>query len=231
MDPVAQRRRSQTAVRVVHHKRIAARGELPADHPVVAADAFAKIESRSSFEPAVQLCHSFWIAVFRQQLIGRKFERGAESVIEIEDLVRKQRCVDGWINIEVWVGGLKIRDVLDVLDTDRPYHRCQDQFSVHGSEQPVEARDDYGGRPPAGLDAEHLEFRREQRWIPLRLRDISVDAFDKGSDDSRAARVIPIELLAQVTAEQEQAIADIALHFLFAQDLGNRAGSLPSPHL
>ena len=53
----------------------------------------------------------------------------------------------------------------------------------------------------------------------------------KASDNGCAARVVPVEFLAQVAAEHEQAIADIALQFLFAEDLSHGAGGLPSPHL
>src|SRR5205823_506830 len=83
MDPVAQRRRLLVAMRVVHHERVTARGQLRTDDPVVAPDVLpapAEIESAGRLDDgAVQPGRRARTANNRRRFAGRKAEGRAES--------------------------------------------------------------------------------------------------------------------------------------------------------
>lgn len=63
----------------------------------------------------------------------------------------------------------------------------------------------------------------------LGFGDVGVDAFDEGGDDGGAVRVVPVELLVEIAAKEEEAIADVAVEFVGAEDFGDGTGGLAAP--
>ena len=59
--------------------------------------------------------------------------------------------------------------------------------------------------------------------------DVGVDAFDEGGDDGGAVRVVPVEFLVEVAAKEEEAIADVAVEFVRAEDFSDGSGGLAAP--
>ncbi len=63
----------------------------------------------------------------------------------------------------------------------------------------------------------------------LGFGDVGVDAFDEGRDDGGAVGVVPVELLVEIAAKEEEAIADVAFEFARAEDFGDGSGGLAAP--
>ena len=81
------------------------------------------------------------------------------------------------------------------------------------------ARDDDVRRPVSRGDTEQIELDREQARITLRLGDVRVDAIRVRVDDERAAVVVVVQLLLEVTPELEEARPDVALQLPLPEDL------------
>src|SRR5437660_2846653 len=230
MHPVTQRRRSLRSMRIVHHHGKAARRQFAANHPVVAANFFgtvAEINCCGLIQSRQRICAC---TIFGNQLVTRKPDRFAKSVIEFQDFTREQCGIYRRIQIQSRIGGLKILQILYLVGTQRTYGLREIQLLIHIGQQPVETRDDDCRRPLARSNSEHSEFRREQICIFLCLTDIGVNSFDERFDDGLAVRVVPIEFLLQISAKHEKPRADVSLEFLSPQDLRHSPSGLPPPN-
>ncbi len=150
-------------------------------------------------------------------------------MIQLQDVFREQRAVDGWVHLQIRVGRLEVFEILDLFGSDGSHRQRQVHLLIDVAEQPVEPAHHHRRSPFARSDAEHLELGRQQRGIFLRLRNVGIDPVHERLDDGRAARVIPVELLVQIAAIHKQAVADVALEFSRPQNFGHRASGLPPP--
>ncbi len=171
------------------------------------------------------------VAELRADVVGREADRLAERRVEVEDVARQERGVDGRVDGQVGVAAVELRQVLDLGDTHRSHGARHVELLAEIAEQAVVARDHDRRGPALGQDPEHLELDRQFGRPRPRLVDIGVDAVDERRDDRLAARVVPVELGLQVAAEHVQARADVALQRLGSEDLGDGAGGLPAPDL
>ena len=244
MHPVAQRRRTLRAVRIVGENRERALRAGAADDPVVGADVervhvgviFDCVGSRESgvgsradrSRPARAGPRA---AELGDDVLGLELHRVAERVVEVQHVVREDLRVERRVGREHRLAAL---EVLQVAKGRRRHHLQRPHrphFVGDVGGQRLVPRDHHGRGPAPGRDAERLELHRQQRRRALGLGDVGVDAADERLDDQLAARMVVRQLGIQVALEHVQPRAAIARQLTPAGNLRHRSRGLAPPQL
>ena len=243
MDPVAERRQQQRAVRVVGHDRAAGERCAPEITQLLLPSASGsplRLDVCATGGGRAELGGGLALRVEGHRLctelgpdvLGTEPDRSARGLVSLEDGVGDERQVERRVGLQLGPTGVKVEELAALAQ--RPAGGRAGRIAPPASTlpiQPVVPRDDDLGRPPPGLDPQDSELERQPRRLSLGQLDVRVDPLDERPDDLGPARMIVIQLASHVAPELQQPRADVAGERPGPLDLGQRPRGPPSPEL
>ena len=132
-------------------------------------------------------------------------------------------------NAQVGAAGMQIQQLTRCVRSEVGQNPGQTQFGLEIQKNAAQARHHNVRGPGLGLDAEQLEFDRQEFGLLPGLGDIGVNAVDESGDDLLALGMVVVHIQAQVAPGLQQARANITVERLGALNLGHGTGDPTTP--
>ena len=229
---VPERWRDDRPVRIVDDEGKTRLSKPPAHNPVVRSDVVTAVTTRQTEAGNVILPSDYCgITMRRNDVCWSKLDGPAKRPVKAQNVIVQERTIDRRIKLQhgiAWPKPLKLLHVGRAHGGDR---HAQPKLQRDIRQQTLVTRDHHSRRPLARLHAKQLELDRQKLRTPFRLGNVRVDAVDVRTNNRLAARMVVIELLLQILAEEMQSSADVPVQFAPSQYLCHGTRRLPPPQL